>query len=162
MSLQPLTGTILAVCLGPGGIPKLAVDEIHVRTGGIEGDKQRAWMHGGKKRAVCLYSIEDYRTLQQDGVKVQAPGAFGENVLCEGLDFTQLVAGDALALGDEVMLEIHDVREPCGTLKPIDARFPNLMLGRSGFVCKVLREGSVRPGMTIQRMEAAREPRSSV
>jgi MOSC domain-containing protein YiiM len=155
MPLQPLTGTILAVCLGPGGIPKHAVDEIRVRTGGIEGDKQRFRLHGGPNRAVCLFSIEDYRTLQRDGVKAEAPGAFGENVLCEGLDVTQLTSGDTLALGDEVVLEIHDVREPCGTLKPLDARFPNLMLGRSGFVCKVLREGSVRAGMMIRRVSAA-------
>jgi hypothetical protein len=38
-----------------------------------------------------------------------------------------------------VRLAIHDVREPCKTLKSVDARFPNLMLGRSGFVCRVVR-----------------------
>jgi len=43
------------------------------------------------------------------------------------------------------------VREPCGTLKSVDARFPNLMLGRSGFVCRVLREGLLRPGMRVRK-----------
>jgi MOSC domain-containing protein YiiM len=31
----------------------------------------------------------------------------------------------------------------------LDARFPDLMLGRSGFVCRVLRAGRLRPGMSV-------------
>ncbi len=148
----PLLGTILAVCIGPGGIPKHAVDEARATAGGIVGDKQRYRMHGGPNRALCLFSIEDYASLQRDGVACEAPGAFGENVLTQGLAFAQLLPGDHLALGDEVEIELFDVREPCRTLKSVDARFPNLMIGRSGFVCRVLREGWLRPGMTVRKL----------
>jgi MOSC domain-containing protein YiiM len=119
-------------------------------------------MHGGDHRAVCLFSIEDYRSLQRDRVACEPPGAFGENVLTEGLDFTRLSAGDELVIGDDagggvladgaVRIRIHDVREPCGTLKSVDMRFPDLMLGRSGFVCRVVTPGMLRPGMTIARV----------
>ncbi len=144
-------GAVLAVCVGPGGIPKHAVESAHVTRLGLAGDKQRyTKIHGGANRAVCLFSIEDYRSLQQDGVKADPPGAFGENLLTEGIDYTKLRAGDRLAIGDELVLEIHDVREPCGTLKSVDARFPNLMLGRSGFVCRVVAEGTVRPAMIVR------------
>ena len=57
--------------------------------------------------------------------------------------------GDRLALGDEVVVEIHDVRVPCKTLKSIDPRFPDLLLGRSGWVCRVVEPGTLRPGMAI-------------
>jgi MOSC domain-containing protein YiiM len=146
-----LFGVVLAVCVGEGGIPKFAVDSALVTADGVTGDKQRFHFHGGPNRAVCLFSIEDYRLLQKDGVKCDPPGAFGENVLTEGLDFRALQAGDELTIGPDVRIAIHDVREPCKTLKSVDARFPNLMLGRSGFVCRVVRPGVIRAGMTIAR-----------
>jgi MOSC domain-containing protein YiiM len=157
-----LRGTVVAVCVGPGGIPKHPVDAVAVSISGLEGDRHRARMHGGDHRAVCLFSIEDYRSLQRDRVACEPPGAFGENVLTEGLDFTRLSAGDELVIGDDagggvlaggaVRIAIHDVREPCGTLKSVDMRFPDLMLGRSGFVCRVIVPGTLRPGMTIARV----------
>jgi len=147
-----LAGTILAVCIGPGGIPKQPVPEARATPAGLVGDKQRYRMHGGADRALCLFSIEDYRSLRKDGVACADPGTFGENVLVQGLDFTQLLPGDELALGDEVLIELFDVREPCGTLKSVDARFPNLLLGRSGFVCRVLREGLLRPGQLVRKL----------
>ncbi len=167
-----LRGTVLAVCVGPGGIPKQAVDAASVSHRGLEGDRQRMRIHGGLNRAVCLFSIEDYRSLQRDLVACEPPGAFGENVLTEGLDFAQLGAGDELVIGnadsivalervaerneareDLVRIAIHDVREPCGRLKSVDKRFPDLMLGRSGFVCRVVTPGILRPGMTIARVD---------
>lgn len=142
-------GVVLAVCVGPGGIPKHPVAAAEVSLLGLAGDHQRFPFHGGAHRAVCLFSIEDYRTLQRDGVACTAPGAFGENVLTEGLEFADLRSGDELSIGDTVRIAIHDVREPCKTLKSVDARFPSLMLGRSGFVCRVIQPGVIRPGMAI-------------
>lgn len=146
-----VSGVVVAVCTGAGGIPKFPVDSALVSLLGLEGDRQRFAFHGGPNRAVCLFSIEDYRRLQRDGVACTPPGAFGENLLTEGLDFEQLRADDELLIGVDVRIAIHDVREPCKTLKSVDARFPNLMLGRSGFVCRVVRPGTVRAGMTISR-----------
>jgi MOSC domain-containing protein YiiM len=146
-----LEGVVLAVCTGSGGIPKFAIESAVVGPLGLAGDKQRFCFHGGANRAVCLFSIEDYRALQKGGVACEPPGAFGENVLTEGLDYTLLRPDDELSIGDEVRIAIHDVREPCKTLKSLDARFPNLMLGRSGFVCRVVRGGVMRAGMVIRK-----------
>lgn len=148
-----LCGTVLAVCVSQGGIPKAPVASARVADTGVEGDKQRYAYHGGANRAVCLFSIEDYRKLELDGVRAQAPGAYGENLLTQGLDYDRLRAGDRLQVGEDVVLEIHDVREPCKTLRSLDARFPNLMLGRSGFVCKVLHAGVARAGMAIRKLD---------
>lgn len=145
------SGVVLAVCVGGGGIPKHVVQEARVTLLGLVGDRQRFPFHGGPHRAVCLFSIEDYQSLRRDGVACDSPGSFGENVLTEGLDFRRLVADDELVIGEEVRIAIHDVREPCKTLKSVDARFPSLMLGRSGFVCRVVTPGTIRAGMTISR-----------
>jgi hypothetical protein len=144
-------GVVLAVCLGPGGIPKFAVDSAVVERLGLVGDKHRFIGHGGANRAVCLFAIEDYVKLRNDGVPCEKPGTFGENLLTEGLDYAALRPDDELLVGDEVRLAIHDVREPCGTLKKVDKRFPDLMIGRSGLLCRVVNGGVVRPGMTVRQ-----------
>lgn len=145
-----MTAEIVAVCLGPGGIPKHPVDEARVEPLGLVGDGHRFHLHGGADRAVCLLSTEVYASLREDDVACEAPGTFGENVLTRGLDDHALRPGDRLALGDEVVVQIHDVRVPCKTLKSVDGRFPDLMLGRSGWVCRVVEPGVLRPGMAIR------------
>lgn len=147
-------GVVLAVCLGPGGIPKAPVASARVGLLGLEGDAHRYRGHGGPKRALCLLGAEEVEALRQDGVPVEGPGAFGENLLTRGLDCARLRPGERLLVGDEregVLLELEDVREPCATLRALDARFPDLMLGRSGWLCSVLSGGILRPGMPIRR-----------
>jgi len=152
-----VSGVVLAVCFGSGGIPKHPADEGRVTFDGLVGDRQRQPLHGGRHRAVCLLSIEEVRALQADGVECELPGAFGENLLTEGLDSTALRPGDRLRVGEQVLLELHDVREPCGTLRKIDKRFPDLMVGRSGWVCRVIEEGVVRPGNLVSSEAAQSE-----
>ena len=146
------SASIVAVCVGPGGIPKHPVDEVRVEPLGLEGDGHRYRGHGGADRAVCLLSVEAYESLREDDVECDAPGTFGENVLPRGLDDADLGPGTRLRLGDEVVVEIHDVRAPCRTLKSVDRRFPDLMLGRSGWVCRVGEPGTLRPGAPIERL----------
>ncbi len=142
---------IVAVCTGTGGIPKQPVESAVVGALGLEGDGHRNARHGGENRAVCILSVDTYASLREDDVECEAPGTFGENVLTRGFDDALLRPGDRLRFGDEVVLEIHDVREPCDTLQSVDRRFPNLMIGRSGWVCRVIETGTLRPGMTIER-----------
>ena len=151
MTAEP-AGGVVSVCLGPGGIPKRAVPEARVTETGLEGDGHRFHLHGGADRAVCLFAMEHYHALSAEGVACTPPGAFGENLLTEGLDYEALDVGDRLAVGDEVVLEIHDVREPCKTLRSVDARFPELLLGRSGWLCRVERAGVLRAGAPIRRL----------
>ena len=149
-------GRLVAICAGPGGIPKHTLSHVRVRRGGLDGDDHRWHGHGGPDRAVCLLSQEEVKSLEGDGVVVSGPGAFGENLLVAGLDFTALRPGDRLSLSPAagtqppVVLELTDVRAPCKTLTSVDPRFPDLMLGRSGFVARVLVEGQVEPGALVE------------
>lgn len=152
-----MSARVAAVCLGEGGIPKHPVEEARVGPLGLEGDGHRFHLHGGADRAVCMISREVYAALRDEDVACEPPGAFGENVLTEGLDEAGLRPGDRLRLGDEVVVELFDVRAPCKTLKSIDPRFPDLLLGRSGWVCRVIEGGALRPGMTITRETARSE-----
>ncbi len=144
-------GRILAVCSGRGGIPKHALAFAQVGPTGLIGDHHRYELHGGPLRALCLLSTQEVASLVRDGVRVSGPGALGENVLFEGIDPRSLRPGDGLILGDGVEIELTDIREPCATLRKLDPRFPDLMLGRSGFMARVLRGGLLSPGMPIAR-----------
>jgi len=150
------SGTVVAICVGPGGVPKPTVASARVTTLGLEGDGHRHKLHGGPNRAVCILSVAEVRSIERDGVKGLVPGSFGENLLIDGIDFKALRPGDRLAIGDDVVIEIHEIREPCGTLKPVDKRFPDLMTGRSGFVCKVVCEGSIESGCAVRPVERTR------
>jgi MOSC domain-containing protein YiiM len=150
-------GRLVAVCSSPGGIPKTPLLLAHVDERGIAGDGHRFHLHGGPDRALCLLSEEEARWLAEDGVRPTSPGTFGENLRTDGLDYRALKPGDRLrvlageAPGEEdVLIELFDVRAPCRTLQSIDARFPDLMAGRSGFVARVLRGGELRPGMELR------------
>lgn len=149
MSAEPRTGRIAALCLGPGGIPKSQVDAAVAGELGLEGDAHRYHLHGGADRAVCILSIETLRGLEADDVRPLVAGDFGENLLTEGLDLASLRPGCRLEVGDEVCLEITDVREPCQVLEEVDARFPDLLVGRSGWLARVLETGLIRRGDVI-------------
>lgn len=146
-----MNARVVAVCLGPGGIPKAAVPAAALDELGLAGDGHRYERHGGLDRALCLLSIDEARELEQEGVAYGGPGSFGENVLVEGLDLRTCRPGDCFRVGSEVVIELWDVRAPCRTLKAVDARLPDLMLGRSGYMARVLRVGTIAPGDAIVR-----------
>jgi MOSC domain-containing protein YiiM len=151
---------VLGVCLGPGGIPKHPVPRAQVGPLGLEGDRHRYRLHGGPDRAVCLLTADEVASLAADGVRAGAPGTFGENLLVGGLDPKPLRPGDRLAIGPQVVLELFDVRAPCRTLSSLDPRFPDLMLGRSGWVCRVIRGGTLEPGMPVVLADAGSPTRA--
>ena len=133
-----------------GGMPKLPVPEARVTVNGVAGDRQRnTKFHGGLKRAVCLYSEELYQWLSDShGINVAA-GQFGENFTTRGLDLGALKPGDRLQVGESI-IEITAVRVPCNQLRKWDADLPELIVGRSGWVARVIEEGVVHPGDAIQ------------
>ena len=132
-----------------GGMPKLPVVQAQVTVNGIVGDRQRTLnIHGGPNRAICLYSEELYQWLHEQGVAV-VNGQIGENFTTRGLDLPTLKTGDRLRIGG-CIIEITEVRVPCSQLKKWDVDLPEIIIGRSGWMAKVVKEGTVRPGDTIE------------
>jgi MOSC domain-containing protein YiiM len=144
-----MTATLAQLNVSKGGVPKRPVDSARVTRNGVEGDVQRNLKyHGGADRAVCIYSEELYAELRNEGIDV-TNGAFGENFTTAGVDLNLLEKGDRLRVGD-CLIEITDVRVPCNTLKKWSAKLPKMIVGRSGWVAKVVEEGTVRPGDAIE------------
>ena len=140
---------LIQLNVSDGGMPKLAVQSARVTPQGVEGDQQRNLKyHGGPDRAVCLFSHELYDFLRDKGIDIPY-GSVGENFTTKNLDLNALKIGDRLKVGD-CIIEITDVRTPCGNLKKFDPDLPELIVGRSGWVAKVIEEATVRPNDPIQ------------
>ncbi len=96
-----------------GGVPKLPVAEAEVRERGVVGDRQADRVHHGHpEQALCLYSLEVIEKLQAEGHPI-APGSAGENLTLSGIDWSSVVPGVRLRIGDELEIEITDYATPC-------------------------------------------------
>lgn len=144
---KPL-GQLAQLNISNGGMPKQPVAEAMVSVDGVKGDWQKnRKYHGGPNRAVCIYSEELYQGLRDDGVKVQN-GDIGENFTTRGINLQHLKKGDRLKVG-QCIIEITDIRIPCYQLKKWDVDLPELIVGRSGWVAKVVKEGMVKQGDAV-------------
>ena len=144
-----MSPTLMQINISDGGMPKLPVPEARVTVSGVAGDRQRNKVfHGGPNRAVCLYSEELYEWLRDYGIDV-SNGNLGENFTTRGLDLGALKPKDRLRVG-QCVIEITAVRVPCNQLKKWDPDLPEIIVGRSGWVAKVIEEGTVRQGDAIE------------
>lgn len=115
---MPPTGHIFQINASPGGVPKRPQPTATVHTLGLQNDQQRDTVHhGGPDRAVCLFPLEHILALQAEGYPIY-PGAVGENITTNGLDWAPIVPGARLQLGD-VLLEITSYAAPCSDMLPV-------------------------------------------
>jgi MOSC domain-containing protein YiiM len=146
------------------------VDSLRLRAGlGVEGDA-----HAGKSvqhrsrvelepdqpnlRQVHLIHLELLEELRAKGFELE-PGCMGENVMTEGIDLLGLPTGARLELGEDVVLAVTGLRNPCAQL---DAVQPGLMsavvhrddagrlVRRAGIMTIVLEGGEIRRGDAIR------------
>ena len=110
-------GRIVQLSVSPGGVPKRAIAEARVTRLGLEGDGHRdPEHHGGPERAVCLFASEVIRALAAEGHAI-TPGAIGENVTTEGVDWSQVAPASKDARTSRMA---SASREPAG-MTAIDA-----------------------------------------
>lgn len=153
-------GRIVQISISPGGVPKRAVDSARVTRDGLEGDAHRdREHHGGPERAVCLYSMEAIRALVAEGHTV-SPGALGENVTVEGLEWASVEPGARLQLGTAVLLEVTRYTSPCFNIKAafVGGEFARVSQKRhpgwSRVYTRVLQEGTIRAGDSARLVPA--------
>ncbi|MBI4932790.1 MAG: MOSC domain-containing protein [Actinobacteria bacterium] len=109
-------------------------------------------------RQVHLFDGEVLDQLAGEGFGV-TDGALGENITTDGLDVLSLPTGTLLRIGDQALVALTGIRNPCAQ---IEARFPGLLkrmvhrddtgeLHRlTGAMSVVLQPGTVRVGDAIE------------
>ena len=137
-----MTGEILAVCTSDRrGIQKTNVSRaVFVENYGIEGDA-----HGGSwHRQVSLISADKIDEFRSRGANV-AYGAFGENLVVEGIDFRTLPVGTLLRCGD-VLLEMTQIGKECHAHCAIFHQVGDCIMPREGVFARVLEGGTIQAG----------------
>jgi MOSC domain-containing protein YiiM len=155
------------VNVSPGGVPKRPVESTRVHSLGLKGDghTEPEPMHGGLKAAVSLYSVESIARVLADG-HAAFPGAYGENLTLEGIDWGALQAGDRLEIGgDGLVIELTEYAAPCQTIAHwfIERRIarisPKVHPEDSRGYARVIAEGQVTVGDSVAvSTPAEREP----
>ena len=151
-----LIGSVAAINISNGGVPKGRISGAQVSRSGLEKDAQDdKEHHGGPERAVCLYSLERIRSLQTEGHPIDI-GTAGENVTVEGIDWDRIVPGVTIKIGDQVLLEVASFTNPCKTIRAsfIAGEFiriaQKLHPGWSRVYARVIREGQIRFGDPVE------------
>lgn len=112
---------------------------------GLEGD---AHAEGGI-RQVSLLARESIDKMRAAGAQVN-PGDFAENLTTLGLDVCVLPVGTRLKVGMEVELEITQIGKTCHKGCAIRELVGDCVMPREGVFARVLQEGIVKPGDTIE------------
>jgi len=128
---------------------------------GFEGDQVADPInHGGRDKAVCGYPANHYSFWEEELSREMSSASFGENLTIEGLTEDHIHIGDIFRIGD-AELQCTQPRQPCHKLTKIFG-FPKLAsriqsLGYCGYYFRVLKQGWLQTGMSIERIHSDEE-----
>ena len=126
---------------------------VHAGALGLDGDMVHdTESHGGFDQAVLMYSADHYPRWEEEFGRRMEGGAFGENLLVQGLDEDTVCIGDLFRIGP-ARFQVTHPRTPCSTLARRH-QIPDMIAivrrnGRSGWYLRVLEEGAVEPGQEV-------------
>lgn len=135
-------GRIEAICISTArGTQKRPVGSAEfIADWGIRGDA-----HGGHwHRQVSLLSADRIDTFRARGAQVEN-GAFGENLVVRGFDFSAFPVGTLFKSGD-VLLELTQIGKECHQHCAIYQAVGDCIMPREGVFARVIRGGIARTG----------------
>lgn len=153
-------GKVLAVCVSESkGTQKHEVGEATFLSGhGIEGDAHAGRWH----RQVSLLSYGKIEEFRQRGAKVNF-GAFGENLVVEGIDFRKCPVGTRFSCNG-VLLELTQIGKECHAHCAIHQQVGDCIMPREGVFAVVLQGGRIHVGDKMEALppKAGRPYRAAV
>lgn len=141
---------IRAVCISEKkGQQKHPVDEIVLQPElGIIGDAHAGNWH----RQVSLLAQESVDRLQEKVSVRLFPGAFAENILCEGLTLFRLPVGTRLKIGT-ALCEVTQIGKECHADCAIRQQAGDCVMPREGIFAVVLEAGTAKAGDAVEVLE---------
>jgi len=144
---------VIAVCISEKkGTAKRDIGQGEFIAGhGLKGDAHAGDWH----RQVSLLSLEKIDAFRAKGAQVQN-GAFGENLVVQGIDFKSLPVGTMLRCGD-VVLEISQIGKECHNHCAIYEQTGDCIMPREGVFATVVHGGIIAHGdeMTVDARDAS-------
>jgi molybdopterin adenylyltransferase len=154
-----MKGAVLAVCVSEetGGV-KHAVDRVKlVRGHGIEGDGHAGTWH----RQISLLAEEQVEQMRAKGLTLEA-GAFGENIVTQGLELTDIQVGRRLRVGDEAVLQITQIGKTCHSRCKIYYAAGDCIMPKRGIFARVIRGGELAKGDSVSTEDGLDQYRMAV
>jgi len=138
-------GIIRAVCVSAEkGTEKKETEQAElVERHGIKGDAHAGDWH----RQVSLLSLQKIEAFRAKGADVDY-GAFGENLVVDGIDFASLPVGTKFRCGG-ALLEMTQIGKECHSHCAIYKRMGDCIMPREGVFAKVLQGGIIKRGDEI-------------
>ncbi|MGP7816742.1 MOSC domain-containing protein [Niallia sp. 01092] len=139
------------------GICKEEVEQAFLDKEGFRGDGVADLRyHGGPDRAVCVYPYEHYLVWAKEFSSTLPLAAFGENLTVTNMLERDVCIGDVYQLGDAI-IQITQGRVPCSTITK-RTNIPGILkriveTGHTGYLCRVIEEGTVRKDSKITLIE---------
>jgi MOSC domain-containing protein YiiM len=131
------------------GTRKTPVDEAFLsRDHGVEGDAHAGPWH----RQVSFLASESIDAAREKGLDVGF-GDFAENIATVGIDWKSLPVGTRVRLGDSALVEVTQIGKECHTKCAIYYKAGDCIMPREGVFAKVLQEGTIRCGDSIQILD---------
>jgi molybdenum cofactor synthesis domain-containing protein len=139
-------GIVAAVCVSKErGVEKKDVGQGElVAQHGLKGDAHAGDWH----RQISLLSLQKIEAFRAKGAEAEF-GAFGENLVVDGIDFARLPVGTRFRCGD-ALLEMTQIGKECQNHCAIYHRMGDCIMPREGVFARVLRGGAVKVGDEIQ------------
>lgn len=107
---------------------------------------------GPGPRQISLLAAEDIETMRQKGLRL-APGAFGENLVLEGLAVADLAIGTELTIG-EATLRVTTIGKVCHHRCAIYHQTGDCIMPRRGVFAEVVTGGQLVAGQPVALSEA--------
>ena len=137
---------IRAVCISEHkGMQKHPVNSVVLRPHhGIVGDAHAGDWH----RQVSLLAKESVDRMQAKVTVPLLPGAFAENILCEGIELRALPVGTRLRIGT-ALCQVTQIGKECHADCAIRRQAGDCVMPREGIFAAVLEAGEAQPGDEI-------------
>jgi MOSC domain-containing protein YiiM len=135
-------GKVIAVCISEKrGTQKTNIKEANfIENFGIEKDAHAGDWH----RQVSLLSYKEIDEFNKKGANV-IDGAFGENLVVDGIKFTELPVGTKLQCND-VILEMTQIGKECHSYCEIYKKMGECIMPTNGVFAKVIKGGKIKCG----------------
>jgi len=144
---------VMAVCTSSEkGTAKLNAGKAEFTAGyGIKGDAHAGPWH----RQVSLLSSDKIKSFRANGADIK-DGAFGENLVVEGIDFRSLSVGTMLQCAD-VVLELTQIGKECHSRCNIYKSMGDCIMPREGVFAKVIKGGFIAAGDEMKVLDASKK-----
>ncbi len=134
-------GKIVAICISTKkGVQKKDVGQCKLVEGhGLEDDAHAGNWH----RQISLLSKEGRKSMEDKGAKLNS-GDFGENLLTEGVDFSEIEVGKELRLGKDALVRVTQIGKVCHDKCNIYYQVGDCIMPREGIFAEVLKGGEIK------------------